>query len=217
MARSSRLNVWRVTDRPNSSQTRCARSISRQRTTPCAAGIGPVSTCSASRARCSSFRVADLPGALRVARPSGPSALKRSTQSRTICSVTPASFAASLLLPAVQDQRDRQQTADLTVISASARHPAQLPGRPIPSNLDCRAHREPPSARAGESDNQPLGNPITVSHTPRPLVLSRRGRPLGRAALAQSPGTRSSTASAAKAAEIRARIASILARHDRRL
>jgi hypothetical protein len=44
MARSSRLNVCLLTLMANSSQTHCARSINRQRTTPCDDGIGPLST-----------------------------------------------------------------------------------------------------------------------------------------------------------------------------
>ena len=53
----------------------------------------------ASAARCSAFRVGALPGALRSISPSGPSALKRSTQSRTICSPTPPTRAASVRVP----------------------------------------------------------------------------------------------------------------------
>ena len=43
---------WRnarwVMDRPNAWRTQCAKLISRQRTTPCDAGIGPESTASTS-------------------------------------------------------------------------------------------------------------------------------------------------------------------------
>src|ERR1700747_252992 len=97
-ARISRLSDCLEMDKPNSSHTHCARSISRQRTTPCAAGIGPASTCAARARRCVSLRIGGLPGALRGLSPSGPSALNRITQSRTIWSVTPPIFAASLRL-----------------------------------------------------------------------------------------------------------------------
>src|SRR6516164_972457 len=43
MARSSRLSVCLAIVMRNSSKIHCARSISRQRTTPCTAGIGPLS------------------------------------------------------------------------------------------------------------------------------------------------------------------------------
>ncbi len=53
-------------------------------------------------AACAGFRIETLPGALRDINPSGPSVLNRITQSRTICSVTPAALAASLrLLPSM--------------------------------------------------------------------------------------------------------------------
>ena len=68
----------------------------RQRTTPWIAGVGPSSTMWTKAVRCSSLRSAGCPGALRSTRPSGPSALKRRTQSRTIWSVTPPILAASL-------------------------------------------------------------------------------------------------------------------------
>ena len=38
-------------------------------------------------------------GDVRLASPAGPASLKRNTQSHTICRVTPATLAASLLLP----------------------------------------------------------------------------------------------------------------------
>src|SRR5262249_9923855 len=43
MARSSRLSVCLAIVMRNSSKIHCARSISRQRTTPCTAVIGPLS------------------------------------------------------------------------------------------------------------------------------------------------------------------------------
>ncbi|TDW59271.1 hypothetical protein EDF57_11453 [Novosphingobium sp. PhB55] len=67
-------------------------------------------------------RFAARPGALRVASPSGPSALNRSTQSRTICSVTPAT------LPLRSGSRRPvsahcQQPPNLIDITASPRKP----------------------------------------------------------------------------------------------
>jgi hypothetical protein len=60
------------------------------------AGVGPLSITAASAARCASFSRDGRPGALRSIRPPGPSALNRSTQSRTICSVTPPILAAAV-------------------------------------------------------------------------------------------------------------------------
>jgi hypothetical protein len=88
-----------LADTRNSSQSHCTRSIRRQRTTPSRQGSGPASTTRASAARCSAVNVGALPAALRSIRRSGPSALKRSTQSRTICSPTPPNRAASVRVP----------------------------------------------------------------------------------------------------------------------
>jgi hypothetical protein len=68
----------------------------RHRTTPWIAGTGPLSITAASAARCTSFSRDGRPGALPSISPSGPRALNRITQSRTICRVTPPIFAASV-------------------------------------------------------------------------------------------------------------------------
>jgi hypothetical protein len=80
----------------NSSQIHWHKSTIRQRTTPCTAGTGPLSMIFAKAARCVSLRRDGWPGALRSISPSGPWALNFSTQSRTICNVTPPIFAASV-------------------------------------------------------------------------------------------------------------------------
>src|SRR5258706_3756302 len=61
-----------------------ARSISRQRTTPWTAGIGPLSIMPAMASRWRSLSLDGLPGDLPFRRASGPRALKRNTQSRMI-------------------------------------------------------------------------------------------------------------------------------------
>src|SRR5262245_40856825 len=68
----------------NSSNIHCARSISRQRTTPWTAGIEPLSTMRASARRWPSLSLDGCPGDLPSRRPSGPRALRRNTQSRMI-------------------------------------------------------------------------------------------------------------------------------------
>ena len=96
MARSSRLRVCLETDTRNSSHSHWQRSTRRQRTTPWRAGVGPLSIAAASAARCASLSRDGWPGALRSIGPSGPSASNRGTRSRTICGVTPPTFAASV-------------------------------------------------------------------------------------------------------------------------
>jgi|Tabmets4t2r2_1033128.scaffolds.fasta_scaffold63757_1 hypothetical protein len=96
MARSSRLSVCLATVTLNVSNSHWHRSMIRQRTTPWIAGVGPVSMIFASALRCASVSRGGCPGALRSIRPSGPCALNFTTQSRTICTVTPPIFAASL-------------------------------------------------------------------------------------------------------------------------
>jgi hypothetical protein len=96
MARSSRLSVCLATLTRNASHSHWHRSTSRQRTTPWAAGTGPLSIMAANAARCASSSFEGWPGALRSRSPSAPWALNFSTQSRTICNVTPPILAASV-------------------------------------------------------------------------------------------------------------------------
>ena len=95
-ARSSRASVCLDTVSPNSSRTHWHRSITRQRTTPRTAGIGPSSTAFIRAARCRSSSNERGLGALPPIRPSGPRSFSLSTQSRTICKVTPPIAAASV-------------------------------------------------------------------------------------------------------------------------
>ena len=88
IARSPRLSVWGETVTRNASHSDWPRSHSRQRTTPCTAGIGPRSICAASAWRCIAVSRGIGPDALRSSSPAGPSALNRIPQSGTICSVT---------------------------------------------------------------------------------------------------------------------------------
>ena len=65
MRRSSRLSVCSEIATRNSSDSHCARSISRQRTTPWTAGIGPASTTSASAWRWPALRMRARPAPCR--------------------------------------------------------------------------------------------------------------------------------------------------------
>src|SRR6516164_5576945 len=62
MARSSRLSVCLAIAMRNSSKIHCARSISRQRTTPWTAGIGPLSIMRAMAWRWTSLSLDGCPG-----------------------------------------------------------------------------------------------------------------------------------------------------------
>ena len=64
IARSSRLSVCLATLTWNSSHSHWQRSTIRQRTTPCTAGIGPLSITPAKAARCVSLSREGWPGAL---------------------------------------------------------------------------------------------------------------------------------------------------------
>jgi hypothetical protein len=92
------------------------RSMSRQRTIPSIAGMGPRSTSITSAARCASFSRDGLPGALPSMSPPGPRALNLTTQSRTICSVTPPISAASLRDEPSLNGSQRQKAARLSSI-----------------------------------------------------------------------------------------------------
>jgi len=84
MARSSRLSVCLAIAMRNSSKIHCARSISRQRTTPWTAGIGPLSIMPAMAWRWTSLSLDGCPCDFPFSRPSGPRSLKCNTQSRMI-------------------------------------------------------------------------------------------------------------------------------------
>ena len=79
---------------PNSSCSRMIRSQARQRTTPSTAGIGPSSTRRVRNALCSSVSLPGAPGEDLLTRPSGPCALNRITQSRSVWRSMPPIFAA---------------------------------------------------------------------------------------------------------------------------
>lgn len=94
-ALTARPTVVSFSAMPNSAKIPCARSFSRQRTTPCTAGIGPRSTSAAKAWRWSALSFGAGPGAVRSISPFGPSALNRITPSRMICRPTPPTLAAS--------------------------------------------------------------------------------------------------------------------------
>ena len=96
MARNSRDSVCLEIVMRNSSQSHAIRSTNRQRTTPWMAGMGPCSMMACRAARCASVSFEGWPGGLRLTRPSGPWALNFTTQSRTICTVTPPIRAAAV-------------------------------------------------------------------------------------------------------------------------
>src|ERR1700751_1087342 len=116
---------------PNSAETPCARSISRQRTTPSTAGFGPASIIRCKAARCSAFNSGTRPGALPLISPSGPAALNASTQSRTPELVEgldpdaadPGRFAARTSLI---DRRQCQQMPGLVCIARRLGQRAQV-------------------------------------------------------------------------------------------
>jgi hypothetical protein len=68
----------------------------RHRIMPCITGIRPFSSGAASAARWTSVSRSGWPGALRPTRPTEPSALTFSTQSRTIGCIMPQIAAASV-------------------------------------------------------------------------------------------------------------------------
>src|SRR6201995_146451 len=161
MPRRIRLSVWTLTEMPNSAKTHCAKSTSRQRTTPSTAGFGPASTICFRASRCSAFNSGRLPGALPSMSPGGPLALNASTQSLIVWTPTPPIFATSLPTPAG---------------AGSGWHPAT----PLPTHVDAghRSPREaapesawhPPTVCHGKAQVRRLGNP-RKGRTQQDLVL----------------------------------------------
>jgi hypothetical protein len=87
-------NTLLFTRGPRAGGSNGFRAPGRVRLAPWTAGIGPLSIISLRRCRCSSLKIEGWPGALPSRSPSGPWALKRSTQLRTVCRPTPPISAA---------------------------------------------------------------------------------------------------------------------------
>ena len=158
---NSRLNVCLAATTRNSSKIHWQRSTIRQRTTPCTAGIGPLSSIAASATRCAPFRHDGCPGGLRSISPSSPHALNFITQSRTECQ--PADL--SRLRPA----RLRKSLPAPEAAWPEA-HPSTALRRPSPSAHQNQSEVElawrTSRARHLESDTRRFGNlPIQVTLT----------------------------------------------------
>ena len=124
--RSSRATVWRLAVMSNSSAIQRIKSHRRQRTVPSTSNCGPLSTKAAKARRCRSLRSGLRPGALPLIKPSTPWALKRNTQSRTICKPTPPKRATSLRLrhhrSAIRPEDDAYRPHPYAVLLASEDH-----------------------------------------------------------------------------------------------
>jgi len=112
---------------------------------------GASSTILAKLRRCASFSSGVFPGALRLTNPLGSTALKASTQSRTVCKPTPPTLARLAARAPVVNRRQRQQPPRLSGISRPLRQLAQLPGFVSPPNTDRRSYSKPPLVCHGES------------------------------------------------------------------
>ena len=167
-----------------SSHSHWQKSITRQRTTPCTAAIGPLSTIAASAARCASFSRDGCPGAFRSISPAGPCAFNRSTQSRTTCSVTQPALAASVRLVPSINRRQRQQPSHLVGILALTRNTAQQHRIIVQPQRDRPTHGEPLSfaglesdhLRVGESPNESSSGSVGITWVV--FGLSGSGRPI---------------------------------------
>jgi hypothetical protein len=113
------------------------------------------------------------PGAVPFKRPSGPSALKRSTQSRTICNPTPPIRAASEREPQSQISASAKKTPGLTGITRLPRQKPQSQIIEIIPQQKRSRHSKPPSVCHLESNRNRIGNPPNESPIQR-LGISRQ-------------------------------------------
>src|SRR5215203_4536095 len=120
--RGQRSNVFfKDQHAPKRSATICCRSTRRQRTTPCTARSGPVSTTSASCASCSAERRGRWPFDQLSLSPSGPRSLKRCTQSRSVWrSMPPIRAASARLIPSSTAASDSRRRLWLACLEAAA-------------------------------------------------------------------------------------------------
>jgi hypothetical protein len=113
---------------PNRAAITRARSVRRQRTTPCSARSGPRRTHSATSASCSEDRNGLGPTLPRLSdSPASPCSLHRCTQSRSVCRSMPAACAASIREASSRTRARasmRRDAAALRVRRASRRRPA---------------------------------------------------------------------------------------------
>ena len=145
MARSTRLSVCMAIETRNSSNIHCMRSISRQRTTPWIAEIGPFSINLASADRCVSFNIGCWPGALPLMSSVGALRIKAFNP----ISNNLRSDAAGLrrLGPArpIIDTRKREKTPCLGSVPRMLRQTPKRPRVEISAQWNCQRHGEPPS------------------------------------------------------------------------
>ena len=157
MARSSRLSVCLAIVMRNSSKIHCARSISRQRTTPWTAGIGPLSIIRAIAWRWASLSLEGWPGALPFRRPSGPRALNRRHPVADDLKTDAADLRRLSARRTVVDRSKRQKPPGLRAILRLLRQAAEPRRVKILPQSDRTRHGEPPSFATLNQNSRDLG------------------------------------------------------------
>ena len=163
-----KLNVCLATTTRNSSKIHWQRSTIRQRTTPCTAGIGPLSSICGERGAVRAARSDrdGCPGGLQSISPPGPWALTNFiTQSRTIWSRHPADLrrpigpARAVVIcrqrqkpPGLREAHPSTTCAAALTIRVSSNQPGSGMGM---ANASCTRHLE--------SDTRRFGNPPSES------------------------------------------------------
>ena len=144
MARNSRLNVCLATTTRNSSKIHWQRSTIRQRTTPCTAGIGPLSSIAASAARCAPFRRDGCPGWSAINQPFRPMGVELHHPIANDLERHPADLRRLGPARAVVNRRQRQKPPGLRPI---LRPPRGSPHHPRIEKISPKwnGHGEPPA------------------------------------------------------------------------
>src|ERR1700733_11636382 len=143
MARNSRLNVCLATTTRNSSKIHWQRSTIRQRTTPCTAGIGPLSSIAAGAARGAPVRRGGRPGGLPSTSPPRPRGFNLHPPIANDRGRPPADLRRLGPARAVVNRRQRQKPPGLRPI---LRPPRGSPHHPrIKISPKWNGHGEPPA------------------------------------------------------------------------
>src|SRR3954453_6916917 len=160
------VRSWEAT--PKRSATICGRSTRRQRTTPCTARSGPVSTTSASCPSCSAERRGGWPFDQLSLSPSGARSLKRCPPSPSVWRFMPPIRAASArLIPSTTAASDSRRRLWLACLEAAPRRRSSSAEK---STLTVTAvamarilpHHGISSTSRGESPTRQNGRPLVL-------------------------------------------------------
>src|SRR5262245_45319078 len=153
MARSSRLSVCLAIVMRNSSNIHCAKSISRQRTTPCTAGIGPLSIM-----RATAIEFGRLTGRLAIEETVRTPRVEAQAPVTDDLKADPANLGRFGPCRTLVNRCQSQQPASLRPVLALPCQNAKLRRIEVAAQRDRSRHDEPPRFAMLNLTRKPVGN-----------------------------------------------------------